>query len=383
MLLQRWMAVATVAAVGVLAPAAGHADMSSIRKMLEAKHFKRAGQELQTLAERGNGWAQERLGILLKKAEGITRDDEVAAGWLTRAANQNSGAAQLHLAQYYEAGGPFPRDAGEAFFWASLAEARLPDEEREAAVKLRDAMATELDPARLDELRGRLAAWRPRFEDESATARPTVAGGRGAPVKTGSGFYVDADRVVTDYHVVDDCGWLALGKDGVQATVIAGDGVEDLAILRVEKESKEVLELSTEPVAEGAAITFLGFPGKDQTSKQAKIERGKLAASRLSAEREAFSAASGTVTHGWSGGPVLDASGRVVGVIRRHPNPNELAAGPGTSTEEMSVSSTTSRVLRFAAEHDLAPPLAAAATGSRSRTPEEAAKAVVRVYCWR
>src|SRR4051794_34558326 len=326
---RRWAAVAMAAALGVLAPAAAEADMGSIRKMLEQRRFKRAGQELMTLAERGNGWAQERLGILLKSAEGPLHDDKLAAEWLRRAADQNSGPAQLRLAEYYDTGGPFPHNAGEAVVWAALAEARLPDEGREPAARLRDRMAAELEPARLAALRARVAAWRPTFEDESATLRPTV--GQVAPAKTGTGFYVDADRIVTAYHVVDDCGWLALGKGGVAATVIAGDGIEDLAILRVEKPSAQFLALAPAPLSEGAAVDFLGFPGRDYTSRAAKIEHGTLAAARLSSERDAFSAQSGTVSHGWSGGPGIDGDGRAVGVIPRPPHPDQLAPRPGAS----------------------------------------------------
>lgn len=378
-----WRRVVVLAVIaGLSATRPAHADMSSIGRALEAKNYTKAAQELLSLAERGNGFAQTELGLLYKRAQGVVHDDSLAATWLRRAADQNSGLAQLQLAQYYAAGGPLAPDRGEAFFWAALAAERVADQEREAAAKLRDEMAAALDPARLDALRQRAAAWRPRFEDESATTRPVPSVGQGVPIKTGSGFYVGRNRVVTAYHVVDDCGWLALSHRGGPATVLAGDAVEDLAILEVDQPGGAAVEFSPEPTGDGAAITFVGYPGSDLKSPTPQIEHGAVTAARLAAERDAFAAASGSVTHGWSGGPVLDAGGRVIGVIRRLASKDELAASPGAPAKGIGVSATTGRVLRFSSEHRLEPPLTAVA-GGPSRTPEEAAKAVVRVLCWR
>jgi len=157
---------------------------------------------------------------------------------------------------------------------------------------------------------------------------------------TGSGFFVTPDTVVTNNHVVQNAGnqdILLVGPalGGIhKARLIArtGDGGQngrDYAILRVtDAKSKQVLPLATEVTALDSVVAA-GFPGLllDNDLNFRAMLRGDLnAMPDLALSQGAIMAVQNqgrgltTLAHtapisgGNSGGPLVDACGRVVGI---------------------------------------------------------------------
>ena len=133
--------------------------------------------------------------------------------------------------------------------------------------------------------------------------------------KTGSGFFVADDLVVTNAHVA--CGMDAsikvltsTGEEGV-GKAVSIDEHHDLALVRVSGVKGHPLLLGDAGTLEvGEALVMIGSPmGMDFTVHQASVsnlERSMLGVAYVQMEAR--------INPGNSGGPVLDRHGRVIGV---------------------------------------------------------------------
>jgi TPR repeat protein len=68
-------------------------------------------------AEAGSAVAQQQLGLMYKRGEGVTKDYHEAYYWLKQAANQNEGSAIYELAKLYEEGKGVPQNFKKAYEW--------------------------------------------------------------------------------------------------------------------------------------------------------------------------------------------------------------------------------------------------------------------------
>jgi S1-C subfamily serine protease len=139
----------------------------------------------------------------------------------------------------------------------------------------------------------------------------------------GSGWVAAPGLVVTNAHVVageDDTVVHAAGEDGGQeATVVHFDPRDDIAILRVPGLGAPALPLVAEP-ASGTAGAILGYPLNGPFDAGA----GRIGATRTVISEDAYgrgplrrgvTSLRGRVRSGNSGGPVVDAAGRVLTTV--------------------------------------------------------------------
>jgi hypothetical protein len=150
----------------------------------------------------------------------------------------------------------------------------------------------------------------------------------------GSGFAVTPTLVVTNAHVVADAqgddGMLigvvpSEGSSGYLARVVAYSPRNDLALLKlVDKGSIPALTLFPGAVEDGAEVYAVGYPGNVDLAQglslaeivepQSAVKtRGYVSAGRSSRQFETL-LHTAPVGSGNSGGPLLDACGRVIGV---------------------------------------------------------------------
>lgn len=132
---------------------------------------------------------------------------------------------------------------------------------------------------------------------------------------TGSGAIV-GDVLVTNRHVVQ-------GADRLEVSTVDGQRVEvevaavaqetDLAVLRVRGELPGGLALAPADPAPGDPVTAVGFPGGERLTFSA----GEVLEAGSAAEvgEESVVVVSARVRPGNSGGPLLDAEGRLAGVV--------------------------------------------------------------------
>jgi putative serine protease PepD len=142
------------------------------------------------------------------------------------------------------------------------------------------------------------------------------------PTATGSGWVLDDGLVVTAAHVVNEGERFRVG--GQEAEVVASAPCEDLALLRVrglEGASTAPLGASGE-LEQGETVVALGFPSSAAAGDAVTSTRGVVSATSVDfrdpapdvpAYRNAIQTDT-ALNPGFSGGPLADMEGRVIGV---------------------------------------------------------------------
>lgn len=137
---------------------------------------------------------------------------------------------------------------------------------------------------------------------------------------TGTAFLVGRNgELVTNLHVVDGCGSVEILSDGsfVRATTAAATTEDvDLALLRVPQLANRIpLPLTTEQPEAGQNVSVLGYPLASVLGSDQRVTTGIV--SSLSGVRgnRNYLQISAPVQPGNSGGPLLNGSGAVIGVV--------------------------------------------------------------------
>lgn len=108
------------------------------------RDYATAFREFLPLAQAGDRNAQDGLGLMYEKGQGVTQNYKKAVNWYRLAAKQGNLQAQYDLGLMYEIGHGVGQDDVRAFMWIYLAAAGNDD----AAKKL-DTAAAKLKPAQL------------------------------------------------------------------------------------------------------------------------------------------------------------------------------------------------------------------------------------------
>ncbi len=149
----------------------------------------------------------------------------------------------------------------------------------------------------------------------ASTVTVLVYDASGQPLGLGSGFVVASGQVVTNAHVIVGASQLLVRPIGASQTLAVSallqvDEGADLALLRVDGLASPVLPLASgDAPSVGDTVYAVGSPlGLDGTFSQGIVSGyrtvGDLSLMQLTAP----------ISPGSSGGPVLDATGRVIGV---------------------------------------------------------------------
>jgi hypothetical protein len=176
--------------------------------------------------------------------------------------------------------------------------------------------------------------------DISAASRSVVrvvvfssAQGQQNIVSIGSGVAVARDKIVTNAHVVE----MANGDDSVQIIIVPSDGTQsfravvvasapskDLALLQLKSGSLVPASLFAGAIADGADVFAIGYPASvDIALEQSETDvlrpqqpvktRGTVSSGRTSKAVESV-LHTAPIAPGNSGGPIVDACGRVLGI---------------------------------------------------------------------
>lgn len=250
-------------------------------------------------AEKGDAKSQSSWGILL-----YSDNKREAATWLKAAADQGVPEAQWFVGGMYLNGEIVARDYQTAYFWFLLATSRG------FTLAMRDLDETELRLTPEQRAAAQAAArdWKPKTAPTSAPQDPKAS----APVFTaGTGFRVAPDHFITNHHVVASCQQLRV--NGVSGQVSAVDARADLALLTAPVRGP-IAPLRTQRPLVGEPVAVAGFPLPGLLSGF-QVTTGTLASlSGFGGDTARFQI-SAPVQPGNSGGPVVDAAGRVMGVV--------------------------------------------------------------------
>jgi tetratricopeptide (TPR) repeat protein len=147
---------------------------------------------------------------------------------------------------------------------------------------------------------------------------------------TGSGIVVGAGgEVVTNAHVVDRCDAIKVqfaSKKSETAVLVARDEKNDLALLRVASPPPAVAAFRDgAPVRAGDTVVALGYPLPSLLSSSATLTVGYVSALTGFEDDARYLQISAPVQPGNSGGPLVDASGHLAGIVTSKLNAENVA----------------------------------------------------------
>ena len=146
---------------------------------------------------------------------------------------------------------------------------------------------------------------------DAASGAVVVFAGAGS----GSGVLISPDGyILTNHHVTGDSGRVRVRwADGTDALgeVVRADRRRDVALIKVAAPKGRPLAIRRTPVELGETVFAIGTPL--DPSLQNTVTKGVVSALRM-VEGQSFIQSDTPVTHGNSGGPLLDEAGAVVGL---------------------------------------------------------------------
>lgn len=272
-------------------------------------------------AEQGYAQAQFNLGLTYSEGTGVPKDAQQAVVWYRKAAEQGAADAQFCLGHMYAKGEGVPKNLVLAYKWYSLGAAGG----EEIARSGRDATERQMTREQVAEAQRLAADFKAHAEDKTPapdTSGPFAGSATSpaeAPRSSGTGFFVSSNGyLLTAAHVVEGARRASVrtGQGLVAAKVIRTDASNDVALLKIEGTAKPLPLASSREVKLGDTAFTVGFPNIGMQGVSPKLTKGEInALSGIQDDPRSFQI-SVAVQPGNSGGPLVDASGNVVGLVQ-------------------------------------------------------------------
>ena len=205
---------------------------------------------------------------------------------------------------------------------------------------------------------------------------------------TGSGFFFTHDKVLTNFHVVAGCHGMTVGNntegEEVDAKLAAADAQADLAVLSAEAMNVQEAKFLMPALGETRAdLAIVGYPEHGLPVLQAEIGRAMVYEDDLRKGGPLYRFY-GPVRRGNSGGPVLDSSGAVAGVVTAKVNTVEVYRRTGEVVDDFGFAISNRAVFSFLAANHIAFEFAGSGTNLPLDELLKKAHGFVRqVRCWK
>lgn len=261
------------------------------------------------------------LGNMYADGRGVRQNDEQAVRLYHFAAEQGDARAQFDLGLMYWEGRGIAQDYIQAHMWYNLsAAATSPGVIRDEAARRRDDLASMMSPAQIARAQELARNFVPRQQTAGTPGLAPFAPPRNRELAgTGSGFAVSKSHVLTNAHVVTDCTEVRTKQPGAasaKAEVIARDGRNDLALIKVTSVPASVATFRAGfGIRQGDAVVAVGFPLHGVLASEANVTTGTVSALAGIRDDSRQLQITAPVQPGNSGGPLLDLSGNVVGIV--------------------------------------------------------------------
>jgi len=204
----------------------------------------------------------------------------------------------------------------------------------------------------------------------------------------GTGFFVTDDgKLLTNHHVVEACAGVSVelaAGGSVRGKVLAVDEGRDLALIQGEIAAPATARFANAatPVV-GQPVATVGYPNQGMAPVRPSITDGDAMGTSGAFAANTQYMINADIRRGNSGGPVLDQSGRVVGIIRAKFDTVKMYKKTGHLVDNVGVAIANQVVLDFLQLHHIGVQTGPAGTPLSSAQLFEMAKPfIARVGCW-
>jgi TPR repeat protein len=142
--------IALCISIILLLGSAGASSADSLNDAFEADKagdYQTAARIYTRFAEQGDAMAQNNLGVMYQRGEGVPQDHQTAVKWYTAAAEQGLAEAQNNLGLMYHNGYGVLQDDVYAHMWANIASSNGND----TGGEVRDIVAERMTPSQIEE----------------------------------------------------------------------------------------------------------------------------------------------------------------------------------------------------------------------------------------
>ncbi len=217
----------------------------------------------------------------------------------------------------------------------------------------------------------------PDFDYDSP--RPPRGGGG-----SGSGFAVDRRHILTNAHVIEGTSKITVVSDRVTlpAEVIFSDPHNDIAMLRVTEDLEAAAQFRDGiEIHLGEDIVVLGFPLQGLLGSGPQVTAGNISSLCGLGSDTGVIQFTAPIASGNSGGPILDASGLVIGIVHSSLNADHVRQGGGVA-ENVNFGAKGIVIRTFLATSNIEPVLSRdATTRNRADIVREARRYIYRINC--
>ena len=336
--------------------------------------------------------AQAFIGVAYEEGKGARRNYRSAVKWYEAAAEHGDSLAASRLASLYERGLGVDADAEEAYFWYRIAlkdSASITRKQDDEGVR---RVAAQLSKKQLAAAEKAVRDWQP----EEAVIGPPKRGKRKAtrqagtphPFATGTGFFVSHEgHLLTNNHVVAECSSVRISDadKSIPAKVLATDAERDLALLQLPRTGPAAIFRGEEKLRPGESVVVVGFPLSGLLTSDPIVTTGIVNALAGPRDDRHLLQISAPIQPGNSGGPLLDSSGHVIGVVVATLSTLKLAKATGTIPENINFAIKATEAESFLKAQGVTVETAGlgAAPLSTAAVADQALTMTVRIECWR
>ncbi len=135
---------------------------------------------------------------------------------------------------------------------------------------------------------------------------------------SGTGFFVDYQHIITNEHVVNSCNHIRIrgAVEPSYAKLVAIDHKNDLALLVTNNHPvRPALLRGEKNIKIGENVSVLGYPLKSGITGKYVVKYAQVTDTSMYSDVPGSIQFTDTVEKGNSGGPLMDSSGTVVGVV--------------------------------------------------------------------
>jgi S1-C subfamily serine protease len=170
--------------------------------------------------------------------------------------------------------------------------------------------------------------------------------------RTGTGFVVSTTgHIITNYHVIDGCVGDISASLPAQAPIVlrtvSTDETNDLALLQSPKTFDDVAVIRATAVRPGDAVIAIGYPLHGLLTSDFTVTAGIVSSLSGLLNDTRYLQISAEVQSGNSGGPLLDTSGEVVGVVSSKLNALKVVKATGDLPQNINFAIKTGAMRDF------------------------------------